>query len=100
MKTIGINSSEQLNSLRNKDEQTQIEVYMKGMINSCFTYGGYEKGSHNFKQYIEKYRNQLGEQVFEEVYAEQVKYLTEKCEVIHNTFTDSEGLSYNSLIEK
>lgn len=84
------------NSPGNFDEQTMHEVFMKIMITSCYTYGGAEKDSYNFTQYIQKYRDKLTEEVFEEVYSEQMEYL--KGFVVQSgVYSDSDGGEYNSL---
>ena len=100
--TKGINAEFELNKFlhhqapHNVDEQTMHEVFMKNMITSCYAYGGAEKDSYNFIQYIKKYRDKLTEEVFEEVYSEQMEYL--KDFVVHNAvFSDSDGGEYNSL---
>jgi len=104
MKTKGVNEERQLsillhqNSPDNVDEQTMHEVFMKNMITSCFAYGGAEKDSYNFTQYIKKYRDKLTEDVFDEVYNEQMEYL--KGFVVQSgVYTDSEGGSYNALVK-
>ena len=98
MNTKGINTEYELNKLKLNDgsEQTMYEVFMKNMITSCYTYGGAEKESYNFTQYIQKYRDNLTEPVFEEVYKEQTEYL--KCFAVKSSvFTDGDGVQYNSL---
>lgn len=95
--TKGINSSDDLNKVSLKDsEQTMHEVFMKNMITSCFTYGGAEKDSYNFTQYIQKYRDKLTEEVFEAVYEEQMEYL-KTFKIVSGVYTDGEGCTYNSL---
>lgn len=100
--TKGINAEFELNKFlhhsapHNVDEQTMNEVFMKNMITSCYAYGGAEKNSYNFKNYIQKYRDKLTEPVFEEVYSEQMEYL--KGFVVQSAvYSDSDGGEYNSL---
>ena len=98
MNTKNINTEYELNKLKLNDdsEQTMYEVFMKNMITSCFTYGGVEKESYNFTQYIKKYRDKLTKEVFEEVYQEQMEFL--KGFVVQSAvFTDGEGGVYNSI---
>ena len=98
MNTKGINTEYELNKLKLNDDsvQTMYEVFMKNMITSCYTYGGAEKDSYNFTQYIKKYRDKLTEPVFEEVYKEQMEFL--KGFVVQSAvYSDSEGGQYNSL---
>ena len=102
MKTRGINSEEEILKHRTKkriSNQVMNELFMKGMIRSCYTYGGAERGSYNFETYIKPYQDKLPIEVFNEVYEEQTKYLSQ-FEVQTNVYTDSEGLNYNSLVEK
>lgn len=101
MKTKGINSEKDLMHFRSQEEnklcgQVMYEVLMKSMITSCYTYGGAEKGSYNFEKYIEKYKDNLTEDVFEAVYDEQMEYL-KAFKVISGVYTDVEGCTYNSL---
>ena len=101
MKTKGINSSKEIDKISTFEAEKQIaaEIRMKSMMNSCFTYGSAEKGSHNYDMYIKKYEAELGSEVFNEVYEEQMAYLS-GCTIERNVYTDSEGCTYNSLIEK
>ena len=98
MNTKNINTEYELNKLKLNDDslQTMYEVFMKNMITSCYTYGGVEKDSYNFTQYIKKYRDKLTEEVFEEVYSEQMEYL-KGFAVQKAVYSDSEGGVYNSL---
>ncbi len=73
---------------------------LKEMINSCFTYGGAGVDSYNYKTYILKYKDNLGEDVFTQVYNEHLQYLTDNATVQTNVYTDCEGLSYNNLVIK
>ena len=77
--------------------QLYFEIKMKEMIDSCFTYGGYDKESHNFKRYIFPHTNNLPMVIFEEVYTEQVNFLEKNCIVDRGVYTDSEGCTYNKL---
>jgi len=99
MKTKGINSSDDLSRVSFKDStQTMYEVFMKNMITSCFAYGGVEKESYNFNQYIKKYRDNLTDEVFEAVYKEQMEYL--KGFVVQSgVYSDGDGGSYNALVK-
>jgi hypothetical protein len=73
---------------------------LKKMIESCYTYGGADVGSFNYIEYILPYRIKLGEQLFNKIYKEHLTYLKENAVVEHAVFTDSEGLTYNSLKRK
>jgi hypothetical protein len=101
MKTKGINTEQELRefSITVDSEQAMYEVFMKNMITSCYAYGGAEKSSYNFTRFIQKYRDNLTEEVFEEVYREQMEYL-KGFEVQSGVYTDAEGNIYNSLKPK
>lgn len=101
MKSKGINSEKDLMDFRSLEEnklcgQVMYEVLMKNMITSCFTYGGAEKESYNFEKYIQKYKDNLTEEIFEAVYEEQMEYL-KTFKIVSGVYTDSEGCTYNSL---
>ena len=100
MNTKNINTEYELNKLKLNDDsvQTMYEVFMKNMITSCYAYGGAEKSSYNFTQYIKKYRDKLTKEVFEEVYQEQMEFL--KGFVVQSAvYSDSDGGEYNSLVK-
>jgi hypothetical protein len=69
---------------------------LKEMIDSCFTYGGIEKESYNYSRYILPYKDKLGAKVFEQIYKEEAERLNQ-YKVIQGTYTDCDGLTYNSL---
>lgn len=72
---------------------------LKGMLESCYTYGGIDKTSYNFERYIKKYIDILGAETFEKVYQQQAKKLSQYI-VEQSTYTDSDGLTYNSLVRR
>jgi hypothetical protein len=101
METRGINTTEQIDAFKannrgNISDAIDKELSLKSMLISCFTYGGIERDKWNFERYISPYIDKLGIELFNEVYAEQGEFF-KKCEVIPNVYTDSEGLTYNSL---
>jgi len=73
---------------------------MKEMMDSCYTYGGLDKGSYNYERYILPYKGRLGEKMFDKVYNQHSESLKSDYEVEGNTYTDSEGLTYNTLKKK
>ena len=82
--------------------KTELEFHansMKGMMRSCYAYGGIQQGSNNYKQYILPYRSRLGSELFEKIYAEASEELS-GMEVVTCAYTDNEGLTYNSLKPK
>ena len=72
---------------------------LKGMIDSCFTYGGADKGSQNFNKYILPYEAKLGTNLFNLVFNNHLQNLKLNYKVLINTSTDCEGLTYNSLVK-
>jgi hypothetical protein len=101
MQTKGINTDEQIRKFRTNKltEQQEQECYLKVMLISCFCYGGYERDSYSFNQYLKPYINSLGQKVFDEVYKEQLTFLQKTYRVVKDTYTDHEGCTYNSLEE-
>jgi hypothetical protein len=79
--------------------RTRIDA-LKEMIESCYTYGGADRNSHNFDKYIKKYEDGIGKEMFEKVYEEHLNLLKELYTIQSNVYTDSEGLNYNSLVKK
>ena len=73
--------------------------HMRQMMDSCYCYGGIGRDSYNFSEYILKYKEHLGEELFDKVYKEEEERLSH-FEVVHGTYTDGEGLSYSSLKPK
>lgn len=80
------------------DEQENIKS-LNQMIDSCFTYGVAGKDTLNYRTYILPYQKRLGKRLFNKTYKQRLKYL-EGFEVKQNTYQDSEGLTYNSLVRK
>jgi hypothetical protein len=70
---------------------------LKSMIESCFAYGGCSKDSFNFNKYILPKEKELGKKLFKKIYNETIKEL-ENCTIEHDTYTDHEGCTYNSII--
>lgn len=71
----------------------------KSMINSCFAYGGALRDTYNFEKYILPYEEKLGSKIFNKEYDKHLKDLQDNYTIEYNTSTDSEGLTYNSLIK-
>ena len=102
MITKGLTTEQQEIDYKRKNNpicsQAMYEFFMKGMMRSCFTYGGYKKGTYNYDNYKRKYIDSLGAEVFEEVYEEMANYL-DRCFVVHGVYTDFEGVTYNGIRE-
>jgi hypothetical protein len=79
--------------------QQEIKL-MKEMMESCYTYGGADKDSYNYERYILKYKDKLGEELFNKVYDEHLRDLKENYLVENNTYTDCDGLTYSNLVKK
>ncbi len=98
METKGITTSKQILDTK-KSELSELgrnELWFKSMLISCFVYGGLDPESYSYNKYILPYRATLGEKVFNEVYEEMVESFSD-CEVESNVYTDSEGVTYNSI---
>ena len=83
---------------KNNRVQENIKDF-KSMLKSCFAYGSIAKNSYYYERYLLKYKDDLGEKLFNKVYEECSKDLTENYMVVSGTYTDSEGGSYNTLIK-
>lgn len=77
-----------------KDQQLESLV---SMIESCFTYGGADKDSHNFTRYIEPYKKTVKD--FDNIYEQKLADLKANYKVLYNVSTDFEGCTYNSLVK-
>ena len=87
-----------IGELENKDPNYFIGVEnMKDMMESLYTYN-YGEVDKNDK-YLLPYQEKLGKSLFDKTYNEELKRLQE-YEIESNSFTDSEGLTYNSLKKK
>jgi hypothetical protein len=69
---------------------------MKSMMKSLYAYGGLDKDN----SFLEKYKESLGRRMFNQVFNRYSKELINDYDVEYNVHTDSEGLSYNSLVKK
>ena len=68
------------------------------MINSLLTYSENpydERSAH----YLRGYREELGDEMVDDLIREQKEHFDKNCIIHHNTYTDSEGVSYNSVEE-
>lgn len=83
----------------NKQDQEDVKN-LKEMINSCFTYGGADKESYNFKRYILPYKNKMNPKLFDLTYTNHLQELKENFVIESNVYTDGEGLTYNNLKPK
>lgn len=86
--------------MKNKYEGKHEDIKAFGeMLESCYTYGGIERNSYNFEKYLKKYEDILGADLFEETYKQERNRL-KSYKIIPATYTDTDGLSYNSLIKQ
>ena len=78
------------------EEQKQLdkELSCREMINSCLIYGTNFLKSH----YSNDYFDELGESKVQQLYNEQLQNFSRSI-VVRNIFEDSEGVTYDSLIE-
>lgn len=84
------------------------ELNMLSMLDSCFAYGGVSefyraKSYNNNKSYYDSYlKNYLeaggSKEEFDKMLEIQKKHF-EHCSIKHNVFTDSEGCTYNSVVD-
>ena len=83
-----------MNTMTKKEIESQIGFF-KSMIRSCFAYDSLSKDN----SYIEKYKEILGMETFNQIYDEESTYLKKTFRVIRGSGTDHEGCVYNSLEE-
>ena len=84
------------------------EMSLREMIMSCLIYGDdiftsvciNACSKYYHRPYAEEYIDMLGYDRVMEIYNDQKEYFDTKCKVARNVYTDSEGLTYNSLIEE
>lgn len=81
------------------EEQQDNITSLNSMIESCFTYGGADRDSHNFERYIKPFEIKLGKELFDFTYQNTLYELKENYKVEQNVYTDCEGLNYNSLVK-
>ena len=89
-------NSEKWQDENSMERRTYEEMSCREMIMSCLTYGD----NIYANKYVMNYIDILGEQRVFELCKEQEEYFNTKCKVMKNVYTDSEGLTYNSLIEE
>ena len=68
----------------------------KSMMESCYCYGGLTKSN----KYILDFKDELGEEVWNETYDSYSKFLKDNYTVEHNVGKDNEGLTYNRLVPR
>lgn len=86
-----------------KTEEEEAEANFRNMIMSCLTYGDNIFTSISMwtgKPYADEYIDILGYEKAMEIYNDQKRYFDECCMVEKDVYTDSEGVTYNRLIEK
>lgn len=68
-----------------------------GMIQSHLAYNDYDfMDSIYSKRYVEE----LGYETVEEIWHAMKKYFDENCYVMKGVYTDNEGLTYNSIVDR
>lgn len=88
--------SENWKNKNSKERQLYTEMCLRTMIMSCLCYG------YNIytNSYVTDYYESLGKERTLEICKEQEKYFKEKCRVQVGVYTDSEDVTYNSIIEE
>ena len=94
-------TTKEIELLEHREYKEQGLVYGEGgcrsMIMSCLIYGN---GRNYFmKHYAHYYIAVLGKERVEEIWEDQENYFKNHCKVNHDVYTDSEGVSYNSITE-
>ena len=71
--------------------------FMKSMMKSVFVYDSVLSKQNS---YLIKYKKTLGEELYNDVFDEYKEYLNKNYNVVEATYTDCEGVTYNSLVSK
>ena len=93
--------------VNSNDRKLYEEMNLREMIMSCLVYNediftsiNWNEGSGYYgRPYVDKYIDILGKDRVMTIYDEQKNYFETKCKVKRNVYQDSEGLTYNTLIE-
>ena len=91
-----------------KTKEEKTEASFRNMIMSCLTYGEdiftsvciNACSEYYHRPYADEYIDILGYEKAMEIYNDQKRYFDECCTVEKGVYTDSEGVTYNCLIEK
>lgn len=101
-------SLRRLETLTKEQELELEELSLRSMIMSCLVYGEdiftsvciNACSEYYNKPYAEEYIDILGYDRVMEIYNDQKHYFDTKCKVNKGVYTDSEGVTYNSLVEE
>lgn len=105
-------TSKELDSMRHSIKygtKEYFEYNLIEMVDSIYCYDNYGNDYDKYfnDKYIKNYyldksycngKGRLTKEVVEEVVKNRVDYLYKNARIIHNVYTDNEGLTYNSLI--
>ena len=78
---------------------TSEEEWCARMCESMIAYGNF-LGGYSDKTYLTKYRNALGSERVNWIFNTLCNYIHESCDILVGVHTDSDGVSYNSIVEK
>ena len=93
--------------VNSNDRKLYEEMSLREMIMSCLVYNediftsiNWNGASEYYGQpYVNEYIDILGKDRVMAIYNDQKNYFETKCKVKRNVYQDSEGLTYNTLIE-
>lgn len=94
-------NKEQMEKIKKEFEygsEEREEICLREMIDSCWCYGTNCYTSHYITDYFKDGR--LKEKRVWEIVDEQLNYLNNNCEIKECVYTDCDGITYNSIIEK
>lgn len=100
-------SLRRLETLTKEQELELEELSLRSMIMSCLVYGEdiftsvciNACSEYYHRPYADEYIDILGYDRVMRVYNDQKHYFDTKCKVNKGVYTDSEGVTYNSLVE-
>ena len=94
-------TKKEIELLAQKEYKEQGLVYGEGscrsMIMCCLVYG-YGR-DYFMRRHAQKYAEELGQERVEQIWDNQENYFKNHCKVNYNVYTDSEGVTYNSVTE-
>lgn len=101
-----MNKQEIRDLYKSNDPKVKAESHLRDMVCSIWCYGGgLNEGDYSYEKYIAIFYNGEGwrkpyhtKEEVQAIVADQRDYLNAHCTIEHDVETDSEGVTYNSII--
>lgn len=88
------------NGMKFQNEENRILYNMASCADMIESFLAYEQDDFMTSKYAKPYIKELGYEVVNTLWVIMNRYFEKNCYIKHNTYTDCEGLSYNSLIDR